>query len=330
MPASCGIRASNTQEYAIFSFVTQRGKIELPEWFVGRELVTRYAPSPTGYLHLGHVAHMLFVWGIADRLGAKVLLRMEDHDRGRCRFEYEEAILEDMNWLGFRTANSLGANDPYRQSDCDEVYCEALERLRRSHTVYGCTCTRREIAEHSPMGEGGERRYSGFCREKNHPANVEHGLRAVLAPGAERFRDGLLGEQLQDPAEQCGDLLLRDRHNQWTYQFAVTVDDIRHGVNLVIRGEDLLASTGRQMRLARLLGRDEPPLFVHHRLIIDSGGDKLSKKQHALVVRDLRVAGRHPADVLGQAAYQVGLTEADRGLDVDEVSSLFVVVDPCP
>ena len=271
---------------------------------------------------------MLFVWGIADRLGAEVLLRMEDHDRGRCRPEYEEAILEDMNWLGFHTANSLTVNDPYRQSDCDEVYGEALERLRQSHRVYRCACTRSEIAEHSPMGEGGERRYRGFCREKNHLANVEHGLRVVLVPGAERFRDGLLGEQLQDPAEQCGDLLLRDRHDQWTYQFAVTVDDLRHGVNLIIRGEDLLASTGRQMRLARLLGRDEPPLFVHHRLIIDSAGDKLSKKQHAPAVRNLRAAGRRPADVLGQAAYQVGLTETDRGLDVADVSSLLVAANP--
>lgn len=310
--------------------LAQPFKIEVPEGFAGQPLVTRYAPSPTGYLHLGHVAHMLFVWGIADALGATVLLRMEDHDGGRCRPEYEAAILEDLDWLGFRTANSLDAHSDYRQSDCDTAYREALERLRRGHKVYRCTCTRKQIAAHSPMGEGGERCYSGHCREKDHPADVPHGLRVVLAPGVESFRDGLLGEQSQDPAEQCGDLLLRDRDGQWAYQFAVTVDDIRHGVNLIIRGEDLLVSTGRQIRLARMLGRETPPLFVHHPLIVDDAGDKLSKKQAAPAVRELRRSGTKRDDVLGQAAWRVGLTDSDRALDAADLPRWFVVKQPSP
>ncbi len=305
-------------------------KIELPKGFATQPLVTRYAPSPTGYLHLGHVAHMLYVWGIAEALGAKVLLRMEDHDRGRCRPEYEDEILEDLDWLGFRTANSLDAHSDYRQSDCDLAYCDALERLRRAHNVYRCTCTRKEIATHSAMGEGGERCYSGHCREKDHPAHVPHGLRVLLSPGVERFRDGLLGEQSQNPAQQCGDLLLRDRHNQWTYQFAVTVDDTRQGVNLIIRGEDLLASTGRQIRLARMLGRDGAPMFVHHPLIVDEAGDKLSKKQAAPPVRELRMAGTPPGDVLGQAARRVGLTERALALDANDLQRLFAPAQPSP
>ena len=322
------IARTHNAEYVIVSLLTRPFKIALPEGLAAQPLVTRYAPSPTGHLHLGHVAHVLFVWGIADALGAKVLLRMEDNDRGRCRPEYEDAILEDLDWLGFRPENSLAENSDYRQSDCDPAYREALDRLPRSQKVYRCTCTRKEIATHSPMGEGGERRYSGHCREKNHPADVSHGLRVVLAEGFETFHDGLLGEQSQDPANQCGDLLLRDRHSQWTYQFTVTADDIRHDVNLVIRGEDLLASTGRQIRLARMLGREMPPLFVHHPLITDDAGDKLSKKQNAPAVREMRRSGVPAAEVLGEAARQVGLTESGHALDAAELSRLFVAKKP--
>ncbi len=216
-------------------------------------LVTRYAPSPTGRLHLGHAAHILYVWGLADLLGARVLLRIEDHDRQRCRAEYEAAILEDLDWLGFEPANTMTAD--YRQSDSDAVYREALDRLRRGQNVYRCVCTRKDLAACCAASETGERIYAGRCRAANHPGNVPHGLRLEWGGGEESFEDGFLGPRSQDPARQCGDLLLKDRHGQWTYQFAVTVDDMRHGVNLIVRGEDLLDSTGRQIRLARLLGR---------------------------------------------------------------------------
>lgn len=269
--------------------------------------VTRFAPSPTGYLHLGHVAHMIYVWGVAQAVGGKVLLRIEDHDRGRCRPEYEQAILEDMDWLGFESANSVRPTSPYRQSDSDAVYHAALARLREDHQVYRCVCTRREIAEHSPLSDSGERCYSGCCRGCDHPETADHGLRVVFGPGEEPFTDAFLGKQSQDPSRQCGDLLLRDRHDQWTYQFAVTVDDMRHGVNLVVRGEDLLASTGRQIRLAQMLGRAKPIGFAHHPLIKDAHGDKLSKKQSAPPVRELRGQGLCAEGVLGRAAFQAGL-----------------------
>lgn len=284
--------------------------------------VSRFAPSPTGYLHLGHVAHMIYVWGVAQAVGGKVLLRIEDHDRGRCRPEYEQAILEDMAWLGFKPTNSVGPSSPYRQSDSDAVYHAALVRLREDHQVYRCVCTRREIAEHSPLGDGGERRYSGHCRDGNHPETADHGLRLVVDPGEEPFTDAFLGEQSQDPSRQCGDLMLRDRHDQWTYQFTVTVDDMRHGVNLVVRGEDLLASTGRQLRLAHMLGRAKPIAFAHHSLIKDAHGDKLSKKQSAPPVRELRARGLAAEEVLGQAAFQVGLIQESHAVAADETARL--------
>ena len=272
--------------------------------------VTRFAPSPTGYIHLGHVSHMLYVWGLADLLGAQVLLRIEDHDRQRCKPEFETALLEDMEWLGFRPANGVSvAASEYRQSDCGSAYADALSKLASEGQVYRCTCTRRTLARFKRRQRGSETMYPGHCRHAGHPESVPHGLRLAWRSDArpERFRDGLLGAQVQRPERQCGDLLLRDRLRQWTYQFAVTVDDIRHGVDIVVRGEDLLPSTGRQLRLARMLGRLELPRYFHHPLVRDRAGVKLSKKQRSPSVRDLRAAGAAPADVLGDAARAVGL-----------------------
>ena len=272
--------------------------------------VTRFAPSPTGYIHLGHVSHMLYVWGLADLLGAQVLLRIEDHDCQRCKPKFETALLEDMEWLGFRPANRVSAAaSEYRQSDCGSAYADALSKLASEGRVYRCTCTRRTLARFKRRPLRSEAMYPGLCRHASHPESVSHGLRLVWGHGAppERFRDGLLGLQEQRPECQCGDLLLRDRLGQWTYQFAVTVDDIRHGVDIVVRGEDLLPSTGRQLRLARMLGRLEPPRYFHHPLVRDRTGVKLSKKQRSPAVRDLRMAGVTPADVLGEAARSVGL-----------------------
>lgn len=293
--------------------------------------VTRFAPSPTGYLHLGHVAHMIYVWGVAAAVGGEVLLRIEDHDRGRCRPEYEQAIIEDMEWLGFEPHNQVGLPQvgiasPYRQSDSGAVYGAALARLQERHHLYRCTCSRKDIAQRCAMGAGGERRYSGWCRGQEHSADVPHGVRAVIEPGEERFADAFLGEQTQDPSKQCGDLLLRDRHGQWTYQFAVTVDDMRHGVNLVVRGEDLLASAGRQIRLAHMLGRKNPILFAHHALISDEGGEKLSKKQAAPAVRELRAGGRQAEEVLGRAAFAVGLVAQDRPMGRDQAIALVAAL----
>lgn len=281
--------------------------------------LTRFAPSPTGYLHLGHVAHMLYVWGAAQSCDAEVLLRMEDHDRGRCRPEYEAAILEDMAALGFQSSNALDAVSQYRQSDCADRYEEALHRLKQTSHVYFCTCTRKQLADRVPPGEDGERAYDGFCR---HRGNREGSLRLELGEGSVTFTDGVLGEQTQYPRLQCGDLLLRDRSGQWTYQFAVTVDDIVHGVDLVVRGEDLFSSTGRQLRLAQLLGRQEPVQFLHHPLIRDDSGLKLSKKTAAAPIREMRQAGQSANAILGAAAHAVGLTEQDAPQELNQLLDL--------
>jgi glutamyl-Q tRNA(Asp) synthetase len=284
--------------------------------------LTRYAPSPTGELHLGHVAHLIWVWGVARRLGADVLLRMEDHDRGRCRPEYEQAIVEDLDWLGFRPANGLETPSPYRQSDNEAVYREALARLEARGLVYRCDCSRKRIAEESALGPGGEPVYSGRCRDRRVAEGAPHGLRVRIAPGVERFADARLGEKEQNPARQCGDLLVRDRLGQWTYQFAVVVDDLRHGIDWIVRGEDLLESTGRQIRLARLLGREQPARFLHHPLIVDEHGEKLSKRTHAAPIGKFRAAGASQEAVLGEAAFRVGLAASAGPLALDGALAL--------
>lgn len=287
--------------------------------------VTRYAPSPTGYLHLGHVANAVWVWGVARALDGRVVLRIEDHDRGRCRPEYEIALREDLDWLGLVPDAGAESGEPsdYRQSDCGGSYIRALAALEAMGLVYACACSRKEIAAEVGESLNQETPYPGRCRDRGLAPGPGRGLRMVMEPGREDFTDAMLGEQRQDPSAQCGDLLLRDRSGNWTYQFAVVVDDLRQGVSLIVRGEDLLGSTGRQLRLGSLLGREGQPTYLHHPLIRKPGGAKLSKAQGDSGIRELRRAGVPPATVLGRAAWLTGLTDRPRELRPDDVPALF-------
>jgi len=245
-----------------------------------------------------------YVWGSC----AEVILRIEDHDRERCRPEYDAGILDDLDWLGYRADFPI-----VRQSDRDDIYRDAVECLRAHDLVYACSCTRAGIdrrtphlapdaplaphAPHAPEAPHAELRYDGFCRDRGLPLTDGVGWRVRIDPGVERFVDGIVGPQEQDPSQQCGDVLIRDRLGNWTYQFVASVDDHRQDVDLVIRGVDLLASTGRQIRIARLLGRAVPAAFRHHPLIMKTADQKLSKSDGDTGVRDLRARGWTPADV---------------------------------
>jgi len=256
-------------------------------------MLTRYAPSPTGHLHLGHVVNAIYVWGLARVAGGRVLLRMEDHDRIRCRPEYETSILDDLAWLGF--VPDEGLQPLVRQSDRDAIYRDALERLRQTHHVYFCDCSRKRIA-----GE----QYDGFCRARGLREGPGCGLRVQMEDG--------------------GDLLLRDRDRNWTYHFAVTVDDIEQGITHIIRGEDLLSSTERQLRLRRMLGVAASPVYVHHALILKPNGEKLSKGARDTGVRELRRAGVSAADAIGRAAAAVGLIDRPRPVAASDVAAFFL------
>ena len=314
---------------------TVRSRHELAAFVQSRAAapVTRFAPAPTGHLHLGHVVNAVYVWGLARALGGRVVLRIEDHDRQRSRPEYERQMLDDLDWLGLEadvfptSAYRRGPCDG-RQSERDAIYRQALAPLISAGVVYGCECTRASQAALAvPDEAGSERRYPGTCRERGIPPGDGVGWRVRLEPGVEQFEDGLAGAQSQDPSEQCGDLLVRDRLGNWTYQCVAPIDDHLQGVTLIVRGQDLLASTGRQVRLARLIGRARSATFVHHPLVMKSAAQKLSKSDRDSGIADLRSAGVGPDHVIARAAQLAGLTERP-SVAARELASLFDWVGP--
>lgn len=289
---------------------------------------TRFAPSPTGFLHLGHVLNAIWTWGLARAAGGTVLLRLEDHDATRCRPEYESALLEDLDWLGF--VPDVGRTDEYRtggaawrQRDRGARYEARLKALREAGHAYLCECSRATIAAVAGDVFNEETRYPGTCRARGLAPAPGRGWRVRMEPGGETFTDLVHGAVRQDPDAQCGDVLVRDRNGNWTYQFAVALDDLEQDVDVVIRGDDLLASTGRQLRLARLMGRERMPRFVHHPLIRHPDGAKLSKSAGDTGVRELRAQGRSPAEVIGEAAHRGGLQQTSAPLEAGEVAALF-------
>lgn len=298
-------------------------------------LITRFAPSPTGYLHLGHIVSMAFVYGIARAAQAKLLLRIEDHDRGRCRPAYEQAILDDLKWLGFifDEQPQAGSVSHLRQSDRTSRYQELCDQLLMQQAAYRCTCTRSQIqktmlatATLTDDLPAEELFYSGTCRTKRIEASTkDFGIRLIAPVTTFSFTDGLKGRQTQNPGEQCGDFLIKDRHGNYTYQFGVAVDDYDQQVNLIIRGEDLLAATGRQIFTGGLLGRTTPAQFIHHPLITDESGKKLSKRFFSEAVAKKRSEGLSAQALLGQALFHVGLLEKERPIDSSELSSLFQI-----
>jgi glutamyl/glutaminyl-tRNA synthetase len=271
---------------------------------------------------------------VARAFDGQVLLRIEDHDRGRCRPEFERGILDDLAWLGLEPDEGSLASfaapgpHPHRQSDHPERYEAALAALDARGFVYPCLCSRRDIAARVGHVPDVETPYDGHCRDAHHAPGETQARRVRLDPGDETFDDLRLGPQVQAPSRQCGDALARDRHGAWTYQFAVTVDDLVEQIDLVVRGEDLLDSTGRQLALARLLGRDAPPRYLHHPLVRHPDGSKLSKSNRDTGLADLRADGMTPAQVLGLAAHLGGLRDAVAPLAAGDLSALWASRDP--
>lgn len=272
-------------------------------------VVGRLAPSPTGRLHLGHARSFVAAWWHARAAGGRVVLRSEDLDRTRCKPEYEDDFLRDLEWLGLTWDGPL-----LRQSDDLEPYAEATERLLSAGRAYACTCTRKDIlaAQSAPHASGEELRYPGTCRGRW--TDVAAAEAATGTPAGVRFDTGtarvayvdeLAGAQLHHPQAECGDFLLLRRDGVVSYQLAVVVDDARQGVTEVLRGSDLLPSAARQMLLQRDLGLPLPRQ-LHLGLVRDPEGRRLSKRDGDLELAELRERGLPPERLLTWAARSLG------------------------
>lgn len=289
---------------------------------------TRFAPAPTGALHLGHLVNALVVWGSARASNGRVVLRIEDHDRQRSRPGYERDLLDDLDRLGLRpdepTIDALrrGAS-PYRQSDAPGAYEAALADLARAGRVYRCDCTRTTFAaweaRHGVPWQGPG--CPGGCRDRGlAPEDAATIPRIALADSVERWVDVRLGPRDGPAVGFGGDPPARDRAGNWTYAFSVVVDDLRHGIDLVVRGEDILEATPGQIALARLLGRERPAAFLHHPLVRTRDGAKLSKADRSVPVRSLLDAGIARERLFGAAAWLAGLTLTADPIDLDEAT----------
>ena len=266
-------------------------------------VVTRFAPSPTGELHLGHAYSARIAWQRVREAGGRFLLRIEDIDIRRSRREFETAILDDLRWLGLDWDG-----DVRRQSEHFADYGRALDVLDAHGLLYPCFCTRADIAAatDAPHGPDGPL-YPGTCRHLPHDerrarlaAGEEHCLRldatrAAAEAGPYAFTDETRG-RIEGRPLLFGDVVLARKDTPTSYHLAVTVDDHLQGVTLVTRGEDLLPSTHVHGLLQRLLGY-EPPAYAHHKLLTDPSGRRFAKRDKSLTLRALRESGLTPAQV---------------------------------
>ena len=277
------------------------------------DVVTRFAPSPTGHLHLGHAHSALFAWHRAKEAGGRFLLRIEDIDRSRCRPEFEAAIFEDLAWLGLSWEEP-----PRRQSEHLADHQAVLERLTDEGLLYPCFCTRKEIeaeiaasatAPHGPEGP----LYPGICRGRSHleqERRIAEGAAYALRldVGAASRLAGPLTWEEKDQATVAaeptghGDVVLGRKDVRSSYHLAVTLDDAEQGVTLVTRGEDLRPATDVHRLLQALL--DLPvPVWQHHGLVRDEAGRRLAKRHDSLSIRALRERGKSPAEVRAMAGF---------------------------
>jgi glutamyl-Q tRNA(Asp) synthetase len=259
-------------------------------------IITRFAPSPTGFLHLGHAFSAWTAWRRARDAGGRFLLRLEDIDPSRCRPEFAAAILEDLTWLG------IDWDGPIRvQSAHLDDYAADLERLRARGLLYPCFCSRADIQRSTvaaaPHGPDGGPLYPGICRdlsdaERAARADQPHAWRLDMAraliPGL-TFEEEGEGVIPADPA-RFGDVVLARKDTPTSYHLCVTHDDALRGVTLVTRGEDLKPATHLHRLLQALLGWPTP-VYAHHRLLTDASGRRLAKRDLALTLREMRAAG---------------------------------------
>lgn len=265
----------------------------------------RFAPSPTGRMHLGNVFSALLSWLSARAQGGTWLLRIEDIDPQRSRHEYADMLMDDLQWLGLEWDG-----EPCWQSRRGDIYAHYLQQLTDAGLTYPCYCTRADIlATQAPHESDGRVVYKGTCR--NLPPGSRKGPAALRMKvpeegrGIVTFTDGHYGTHTVDLTTQCGDFIVRRKDGAWAYQLAVVVDDALMGINEVVRGRDLLLSSPQQIYLAQQLGFT-PPRFTHLPLLCNTAGQRLSKRDKSLDMGCLRQRFT-PNQIIGLLAHAAGL-----------------------
>ena len=281
----------------------------------------RFAPSPSGRMHLGNVFSAMLAWLSVRAAGGELVLRIEDLDPDRCRPEYAEQLKNDLLWLGLDWDR-----EQTPQSRRGAVYAAHFEQLRDAGLVYPCYCSRADLhAADAPHASDGRVLYAGTCR------NLTEAQRAQMTkPPAWRlmvpdrdygFRDGLQGEFSENLAQDCGDFIIRRADGVYAYQLAVVTDDADGGITEIVRGRDLLESTPRQLYLYELLGKN-PPAFYHVPLLLAPDGRRLSKRERDLDLGALRsMAG--PEKILGFLAGACGLIPQGEEASARELAEIF-------
>lgn len=292
----------------------------------------RFAPSPSGRMHLGNLFCALLSWLSVKSQGGEWILRIEDLDTARCRPDYARQVEEDLRWLGLAwdEGGSAGGPDaPYFQSERTALYEAALARLRGMGRVYPCFCTRAQLhAASAPHREDGLTVYPGTCRgltaediARREAAGRKGALRLRVPEETVTFTDGHLGEVTEYLPTDCGDFLLRRSDGLFAYQLAVVVDDAAMGITEVVRGADLLSSTPRQLLLYELLGW-EAPEFFHFPLLLSPDGRRLSKRDGDLGLAALRERYT-PEEIVGKLAYLAGLNPGGGSRTPEELAQGF-------
>ena len=287
----------------------------------------RYAPSPTGYLHLGNVWTALISWCAAQQNNGRWILRLEDLDRARCQKIYEDAMYEDLHALGFvweEGPDVGGPYGPYRQSERLGIYNNIIEQWREAGQMYACTCSRaRRLAIASAPHRGDHHvDYDGHCRwhvperMKRPPSWRYRGSNETVTYQSQR------GETIfTTMAEGADDILVLRADGVYSYQFAVAVDDAMMRITEVVRSVDLAESTGWQVRFMNALNLTAP-MYWHIPLLCDREGIRLSKRQHGITVRELLKEGKTPADVLGYLGHLAGINPQRKPQTLQELASI--------
>ena len=296
-------------------------------------VVGRFAPSPTGRMHLGNVYAAMISWLSVRKAGGRWILRIEDLDPQRSRLEYARQLEDDLQWLGLDWAeggvDGYGTAGPYCQSMRHDLYAEALGRLRQTGLTYPCYCKRADImATQAPHRSDGRVVYAGTCRPAVLPAiaSVSEPERPaatrIYVPDEDiRFTDRVYGAQSVNLADECGDFVLLRADGAWAYQLAVVVDDALMGVTEVVRGCDLLPSAAQQIYLYRMLGY-EAPEYAHVPLLANAAGQRLSKRDQSLSMAELR-SRFTPDEVIGRAAFLAGLIPEPVPCRADDLVDTF-------